>query len=275
MSALASLDPLRILLVADDDESGRAITALLGTGFAAGVRLCARPEQTLALARSHRAAAVVLGLSSLDANERLALALAADAASPTGRPYLIALCSAVACAGAASLSRGGVIDDYVQHFPTPADPARLATSMRLAERIAKPAATASVAPPTTPRPKPVVLVVEDDEVMHALVRAMLESEHLELLFETDGAVALERIRAIRPDLVVMDVMLPNGDGVTLTQQIKAAPALAAIPVVMLSGEARLDTLVRSMEAGAADFIVKPFTREALVAKLAKYLPAAS
>ena len=71
----------------------------------------------------------------------------------------------------------------------------------------------------------------------------------------------------------MDVMLPGGDGVALTEQIKAAPDLAAIPVVMLTGEARLDTLVRSMEAGAADFIVKPFTREALLAKLSKYLPA--
>jgi CheY-like chemotaxis protein len=72
----------------------------------------------------------------------------------------------------------------------------------------------------------------------------------------------------------MDVVLPGGDGVALTQQIKATPELAAIPVVMLTGEARLDTLVRSMEAGAADFIVKPFTREALVAKLGRYLPAA-
>ena len=73
----------------------------------------------------------------------------------------------------------------------------------------------------------------------------------------------------------MDVRLPGGDGVALTEQIKSTPELASIPVVMLTGEARFETLVRSMEAGAADFIVKPFTRDALVAKLGKYLPAAA
>ena len=54
--------------------------------------------------------------------------------------------------------------------------------------------------------------------------------------------------------------------------MKNMPDLAAIPVVMFTGEARMETLIRSMEAGATDFIVKPFTREALVAKLSKYLP---
>ena len=121
----------------------------------------------------------------------------------------------------------------------------------------------------------VVLVVEDDEVLHTLVAAMLESEPVDLVFETDGAAAFDRVNAVGPDLVLMDVMLPGGDGVALTERIKSTPDLAAIPVVMLSGEARLETLVRSMEAGAADFIVKPFTREALIAKLGKYLPAAA
>ena len=115
-------------------------------------------------------------------------------------------------------------------------------------------------------------MVEDDVVLHTLVAAMLESEAIELVFEADGRSALERIRDVAPDLVLMDIVLPGGDGVALTEQIKATPELAAIPVVMLTGEARLDTLVRSMEAGAADFIVKPFTREALLAKLGRYLP---
>jgi CheY-like chemotaxis protein len=105
---------------------------------------------------------------------------------------------------------------------------------------------------------------------------MLEPAQLDLVFEADGAAALGRAQSIGPDLVLMDVMLSGGsDGVDLTGQIKAMPDLAAIPVLMMTGEARLDTLVRSMEAGAADFIVKPFTREALLAKVGKYLPAAA
>ena len=116
-------------------------------------------------------------------------------------------------------------------------------------------------------------MVEDDEVLQTLVAAMLDGEPVDLVFEADGALALERIRAIEPDLVLMDIVLPGGNGVEITEQLKGTPELAAIPVVMLTGEARLEMLVRSMEAGAADFVVKPFTREALLAKVAKYLPA--
>ena len=72
----------------------------------------------------------------------------------------------------------------------------------------------------------------------------------------------------------MDVMLPGGDGVALTAAASSRrPTWRRFPVVMVTGEARLETLVRSMEAGAADFIVKPFTREALIAKLVRFLPA--
>jgi CheY-like chemotaxis protein len=135
------------------------------------------------------------------------------------------------------------------------------------------AVVAQVAPDVTAeRRRPVVVVVEDDEALHALVEAMLAPD-VELVFESDGAAAFDRIHAIGPDLVLMDIVLPGSDGVAITEQIKSSPALAAIPVVMLTGEARFETLVRSMQAGAADFIVKPFTRDALVAKLGKFLPA--
>jgi CheY-like chemotaxis protein len=197
-------------------------------------------------------------------------------------PVLIALCDAANVGGAARLCRQGVIDDYVQHFPAPADEHRLATSVRFAARArmtsntdaaVAAAAAAPVAPDATAaRQRPVVVVVEDDEALHALVAAMLAPD-VELVFESDGAAAFDRIHAIGPDLVLMDVMLPGRDGVAITEQIKSSPALAAIPVVMLTGEARFETLVRSMQAGAADFIVKPFTRDALVAKLGRFLPA--
>jgi len=268
-------DPFRILLVVDNDEVARGVAACLGPEFAGGLRTCTKLDQLKAQARSHRAQAIVLALDSIDAAERVALALQGNGA----RPFLLVLCDGADTAVGARLSKDGIVDDYVQHFPTPADPDRLATSVRLAARIAPPASAMAPAPTAAAaapaKRRSVVLVVEDDEMLHTLVAAMLESEPVDLVFEPDGAAAFDRVNAVGPDLVLMDVMLPGGDGVALTERIKSTPDLAAIPVVMLSGEARLDTLVRSMEAGAADFIVKPFTREALIAKLGKYLPAAA
>jgi two-component system chemotaxis response regulator CheY len=69
----------------------------------------------------------------------------------------------------------------------------------------------------------------------------------------------------------MDVNLPGMDGLALTEWLKAKPALAHIPVLMLTGEATRETIARSRAAGAADFIVKPFAREALLAKVAHHL----
>ena len=278
MSTPSPADPLRLLVVVENEENARAVAARLGSEFAAGLRSSLRPDQAVLQAYAHGAEIVVLGLSSIDDAERIALALHGAGTAAAARPFLLALCDGASVAAAARLCREGVFDDYVQHFPRAIDADRLATSVRVAARTvarSRPAGGAAAGPGAAkgaPR-RPVVLVVEDDEVLHTLVAAMLASEPLDLVFEADGAAALDRIHAVGPDLVLMDVMLPGRDGVALTEQIKASPELAAIPVVMLTGEARLETLVRSMEAGAADFIVKPFTREALLAKLGKYLPA--
>ena len=121
--------------------------------------------------------------------------------------------------------------------------------------------------------RPVVLVVEDDEFARKLMQRALEGTGYEVLFAPDGASALGLVRRIRPDLILMDVNLPDTDGVALTQKLKALPHLAEIPVLMLTGEARRETLESSMNAGAAGFIVKPFTRDALVAKLERFLSA--
>lgn len=267
MRAPASAPP-GILLIAEDDESGRALAVQLGAEFEAALRICVRPDRTAQEVESHRPSVVVFALASIEATELHALALQGSG----DRPFLLVLCDTSGARHAASLCQQGLVDDYVLHFPTPADPARLATSLRLAKRVVAAAAVpASAADPPAPK-RPVVLVVEDDEVLHHLVAAMVDSETVELVFEADGASALERVRALVPDLVLMDVLLPDADGIELTQRLKNMPELAAIPVVMFTGEARMETFMRSMEAGAADFLVKPFTREALVAKLSKYLP---
>ena len=184
------------------------------------------------------------------------------------------LCSAGELAAANRLATDGVFDHYLPH-PDEFDPGRLAISTRLGLRLAGAAPAAAGAIPAAkaaPRPRPVLLMVEDDEFTHQLVAVTLASQDVEVLFESDGANAIDRIREVRPDLVLMDVMLPGRDGVELTQGLKSDPELASIPVVMVTGEARREILLRSMEAGAVDFIVKPFTPDALVSKLARFLP---
>ena len=257
----SSAAPARVLVVADDEAVAQSIVDRGGDALAGAHTTV--PRRLLIDAATWQPDVVVLGLASLDASVRQALALR----SGKSVAFMLLLCDASDLASAARLCREGVCDDYVHHFPEPADPDRLAVSLRTACRVAL-----ADRPRIVARARPIVLVVEDDTFSHQLIAITLETRGVDLVFEPDGDAALERIGAVQPDLVLMDVMLPGRDGVDLTHSMKADPALAGIPVVMLTGEARREVLVRSMEAGAADFIVKPFTPDALVAKLAKYLP---
>ncbi len=119
--------------------------------------------------------------------------------------------------------------------------------------------------------EPLVMVIDDDDFACKLTQKALEGAGYELVFAHDGAAALGLLRRRRPDLILMDVNLPDIDGVALTQKLKRVPQYADIPVLMLTGEARREILAISMSAGAAGFIVKPFTRDALVAKLDRLL----
>lgn len=120
--------------------------------------------------------------------------------------------------------------------------------------------------------RPIVMVVDDDELARHLVGQMLDRETYEVVVAGDGREALAQLRRVHPDVILMDIRLPGLDGVALTRRLKASPHLADIPVIMMTGDARRDTLVSSMEAGATAFVVKPFTRESLARGLEKALP---
>lgn len=253
-----------VQIVASEAASARAIAATLADVVAAQADAVEPGETT-----NQCADVVVLGFESIEANSRHARALRGQVAAGTAAkerpgPVLVMRCGPADAASAARCVRSGLVDDYVADDG--ADPQRLATTVLTAMRLALALRPA--------RARPLVLMVEDDEFSHELVAAVLAADGVELIFETDGAAALDRIRERRPDVVLMDVMLPGHDGVELTQRMKADAALASIPIVMVTGEARRETLVRSMEAGAADFVVKPFTPDALRSKLARFLPQA-
>lgn len=142
-----------------------------------------------------------------------------------------------------------------------------AFSQRLQQRIAPSLAGTRALAERARGMRPVVMVVEDDELSRQLVARALDPKAWETVLVGDGAEAFGQLRRMRPDVILMDIRLPGLDGVSLTQRLKAWPELADIPIVMMTGDARKETLVSSMEAGAAAFVVKPFSRESLTDKL--------
>lgn len=121
------------------------------------------------------------------------------------------------------------------------------------------------------RVHPLLLMVDDDEYQHKLLRGVLRDANIELVFATSGTEAMALLRWRRPDLILMDVDLPDIDGVETTRRIKAVERLASVPVVMLTGHSDKDVVVRSITAGASGFLVKPFTRDILLAKIRSHL----
>ncbi len=124
----------------------------------------------------------------------------------------------------------------------------------------------AAAPTTTAEPgaPPRILVVDDDPRALRFVRdALSEAGYAQLV--TGAAHDLPRIiRTERPRLVLLDLMLPDADGIELMGQV---PELADLPVIFISGYRRDETVARALEAGAADYLVKPFSPTELVARV--------
>ncbi len=121
------------------------------------------------------------------------------------------------------------------------------------------------------RVRPTVLIVDDDEFQHKIVSKMLGDEAYHLVFATGGVEALRIMRKRRPDLILMDFMMPDMDGLELMRQIKTVPRLANIPVIMITGKGEKDVITESLKVGAIDFMVKPVARDTLLGKVVKVL----
>ncbi len=124
---------------------------------------------------------------------------------------------------------------------------------------------------------PHVLVVDDDPVITDLVAFRLRRLGLEVSVESDGEAGLAAVRQLRPDLVVLDWMMPRMNGLEVCRAVRedADPGLAGTPVLLLTAKAQEPDLERGFAAGATDFIAKPFSTGELVSRVTAALPPGS
>jgi adenylate cyclase len=113
------------------------------------------------------------------------------------------------------------------------------------------------------RPDVHILFADDDPGMRALVVINLEAEGFEVTTAEDGFSALEKAERLRPDLIVLDVMMPGRDGLDVLQELRKRPAVAAIPVVLLTAKATDADVWEGWKAGADYYMTKPFKPEDL------------
>jgi DNA-binding response OmpR family regulator len=118
-----------------------------------------------------------------------------------------------------------------------------------------------------------VLICDDDELLLDLVRYRLSNRGYEVVAARDGREALSLARKSAPDAMVLDAMMPRVDGYEVLRQMRADPALAKIPVIMLTARKQENDILAALELGANEYIVKPFIPEELVARLSRLIGA--
>ena len=112
-----------------------------------------------------------------------------------------------------------------------------------------------------------ILLIEDEEDMAALIKLLAELSGYKLHVEVDGVNGYNAIVREKPDLVILDVMLPGENGFDVCRKIKSNPDLKNIPVIMLSAQDEEHDIILGLELGADDYISKPFSRKILVSRI--------
>ncbi len=121
--------------------------------------------------------------------------------------------------------------------------------------------------PSTGTARGVVLIVDDQIQNIQVVGTVLTREGYEVIPATSGAQALQRIAARLPDLVLLDVVMPEMDGFAVCRRLREHPDTASLPVIFVSAANDAETIVRGLEAGGVDYITKPFNKTELLARV--------
>ena len=116
-----------------------------------------------------------------------------------------------------------------------------------------------------------ILIVEDDPQIARIVQIKLKNNGFTVHHASDGGAGLAAVRTLRPDLVLLDVMMPVMDGFQLLRAIRSEPDLAGLPVIMLTAKGQERDILTGFKDGATDYIVKPFSPAEVVARVQRLL----
>ena len=114
-----------------------------------------------------------------------------------------------------------------------------------------------------------IVVADDDPVIIDLVKLRLGFAQYDVVAVYEAGGVLAMVRAKRPLLLILDVQMPGGGGLSALSKIKADPQTSAVPVMMLTGERNPETVLLAMEGGADDYLVKPFDPDALLRRVSR------
>ena len=118
-----------------------------------------------------------------------------------------------------------------------------------------------------------ILLVEDNAANRYLVTFLLENRGFEVIHASTGAEALEQVQRGIPDLVLMDIQMPEMDGYEATQRIHALPGTAKLPIIAVTSHALSGDREKALRLGCAGYIEKPIVSETFVAEISQFLPA--
>jgi serine phosphatase RsbU (regulator of sigma subunit) len=121
------------------------------------------------------------------------------------------------------------------------------------------------------RDTPLILIVDDDDSGLDILQARLSAQHYDFVSASDGEMALTMVAEHKPDLILLDIMMPKIDGIEVCRQVKSNPDLPFIPIIMVTAKTDSKDIVTGLDAGADEYLTKPYSHSALVARVKSML----
>ena len=115
--------------------------------------------------------------------------------------------------------------------------------------------------------QPKILIIDDDPMYTIIIEAMLESEPYHVTSIDDGKEALEHLKSSLPNVILLDYMMPDVNGLMVLKQIKSDPYTKDVPVIMLTGDASRTVVTSCIKNGASEYIIKPGSKAQIIEKI--------